>query len=634
MTPVDPYYDGLRSDTVGRDFSVLKMKSSVLEEQDLEADDVVDEVTCKDPLPPWLSETFSTLRKGHPLRLLLPESASQRTALPTGQDSSSSPRDEEDETIFTRYQSSHSAPSSPGFPSRDTLASPIAIRSLDFANPPDSVCMTPSNATIPEIPFSGPGPASSISSSRLPGLQPTPLYAGTLSMSPQYCFSSPTLALSAPLSFGQPRSKILKPKYTHSRPASAMLARNLLSSAAPVNPQLSLDARPPDSLPPQSCSDLFNTPGPAYYTSRPFGEPQVSSDSPQPDETLPDFDTSALQFKWTPFDRRRHSKEDIFAGPPTTDCPPIATPRDGFLPLSSDNGDIAEEWSFNEQTELLDADGHLYLDPPHREGRPTSSYTDHLPIISSTDNYDYHPMEPEAPLPSPGDSYQMQPGEQFLPQMASTPRVRVGPSVEDSQPPERPETACPFRFRISPPSQPPRLQHDPNRRRKRHISGAKETGLQDDSPIDNHAPARSEREIEIEPSEGPGQTQASPSSTSSLPAFAPGPGIYLSPIRDCAKKHGTQPQPREDIGKLKSRLLEAINQVAAGAFDEGNDQVPRTGDERQKVGSGDAKQPKGHSRTEGSRTGRAIAASEGEEEEASPSLSQGSTESIESWGNK
>ncbi|KAL0072373.1 hypothetical protein AAF712_000136 [Marasmius tenuissimus] len=631
MTPVDPYYDGLKSDALGRDFSVLKMKSSVPDER--EADDVVDEVTCKDPLPPWLSETFSTLRKGHPLRLLLPKSTRQYTALPASQDSSSSPRDEEEETILTHYQSSHSAPSSPGFPSRESLASPIAIRSVDFVNPPNSVSMIPSNATISEIPFSEPGPASSISSSRLPKLHPTSLYAGTLPRSPQYRINSPTLALPAPLSFEQPGSKLLKPKYTHSRPASAMLARNMPSSAAHVNPQISSDVLPPDSLPLQSCSDLYSTPGPAYYTSRPFDEPQASSDSPQPDETLPDLDTSALQFKWTPFDRRQHLKEDVFARPPTTDCPPIATPRVGSPSLSIDHGDIAKERFFHEQTELLDVDGHLCVDPPHREGRPTSSYSDRLPIISSTDNYDYEDMDPGALLPSPSDSYRMQPGEQFSPQMASTPRVQVGPPVEDSQPPERPETACPFRFRVSPPSRPPRPQHDPNRRRKRHTTGAKEMGLQDDLPI---TPADPERAMEMEPLAGPGQPQASPSSTSSLPAFAPGPGIYLSPIRDRAKKHGSRSQPREDVGKLKdpqSRLLEAINKVAAGASDERNDRVSGAGDERQKIGSGGAGQLKGHSRMEGSRASRTIPVSEGEEE-VSPSLSQGSTESIESWGDK
>ncbi|KAL0576670.1 hypothetical protein V5O48_005330 [Marasmius crinis-equi] len=588
MTPVDPYYDGLGSGALGEDFSVLKMKRHVSEER--EVGDAEDGDVCKEPLPPWLTDTFTTLREGHPLRLLLPKSARnlQRAMLPA-QHSSSSPRDEEQEAIFTHYSSPHSAPSSPMVPQREPLASPITMRSVNSTLQHGSITQTPISNTVHDTPFSKPGPASSTTGSRLltTPASAIPLFP-TLPSQPR-----PTSALSAssassilhPLSQREPEGPFLSS-------ASAMLTRTY-SSADFDDACLSPDAPPPDS-----CSDIFNTPGPVYYTSRPLDESQpTSSDPPRPDDLLPDLDTSTLQFQWTPFDRKHPPDTGAFPGPrqPYKYLHTSAPLRDGSLPPSSNHEEAFYGYKMHTGVDDPAAEpleDTLYIPDP--SGQRFSPEPEELPMASSNDDY-----RDAAGIP-PSDLLRMHTGEKFFPQMESTPRAQA------QVPDERPDTACPFRFRVSPPSRPKdqpegrKPMFTPTRTRVRSI------------PKENTPPPDPDQGREHEEAQARIATAASP------PVFAPAPGVYLSPLRNTSGSG-----PGENIGNLKSRLLDAIDQVAAGTCDQRESGGGQNGQGKQWNGETMSAPRKGnHSRKEAN--------------DASPArgVSRGSTESIESWGDE
>ena len=396
------------------------------------------------------------------------------------------------------------------------------------------------------MPFSKPGPASSIPNSNLPKLHPTPLFSRLLLSSPQHQISSPTLALSGSISSRRPSSNLSNSKDTWLGPDSAVLAKNMLSSAAHVYPYSSSELPPPDPLLSPSCSDVFNTPGPVYYISRPFDEPQPYSDSPQSGVKLPDFDANALEFQWIPFDRRAYSYEDVSSGPCASCLPSRAAHRDVSLPPIRSHGEMPHEWLSPGKTVLHENGSHCYVDSPYQGSVQTPSYVGGLSTLGSSDDLEHV----ESPLCLGINFFRMKPGEEFSSQMASTPCVRT--PLEDSQPPpERPETACPFRFRVSPPPQPSR--EDRGRGREPSISATKKTETQD-PPLRARPMADSEEALETEQLEGPGQLQAPSSSNSGPPVFAPCPGIYLSPIREVAKECKSQPRLREDIGKSKVRL--------------------------------------------------------------------------------
>ncbi|KAJ3777841.1 hypothetical protein FB446DRAFT_715845 [Lentinula raphanica] len=150
QTPVDAYA-GLQAGALGQDFSVIKLGPRTdLEVEDEEPSQVSQDAQCTVPLPGWLSETFTTLAKKHPLRLLLPSSMRSVSAeVRDGQTSN------ESQAVFA-----FSPPPIPAQPS-NALQSPIAFR----ARTVPEISAPARLETSPPLrfePFSTPGPASSI----------------------------------------------------------------------------------------------------------------------------------------------------------------------------------------------------------------------------------------------------------------------------------------------------------------------------------------------------------------------------------------------------------------------------------------------------------------------------------------
>ncbi|KAK7045576.1 hypothetical protein VNI00_007408 [Paramarasmius palmivorus] len=182
-TPVDAYYDGLKAGALGEGFSVLKMKGSgrFLDEDSYSVVQDTDEPDSE--LPTWLSDTFSTLSKHHPLRMLIPKSY-----VPIN------PIEEESENHFAYGPDSHLLQSSQVLTharassehadfEKQNLASPIAFKS------------TPASLeTLEETPFSKPGPASSVIYSPF-ARSPMPLLPPTM---PVAEYHTPALLHSAP----------------------------------------------------------------------------------------------------------------------------------------------------------------------------------------------------------------------------------------------------------------------------------------------------------------------------------------------------------------------------------------------------------------------------------------------------
>ncbi|KAJ3857661.1 hypothetical protein EV368DRAFT_77565 [Lentinula lateritia] len=383
QTPVD-VYEGLQVGALGQDFSVIKMRNDSrmdLETEDEDTSQVSQSTRCTAPLPGWLSETFTTLTKKHPLRLLLPSSMRDSNAESASQDASA-PGGPDDLFAFSPTGSSH------------VLQSPIAFRAprssteisipARFASPTSQFGL-----------FSTPGPASSI-------VQPSP---------PHSFVSSAAYSQHQPYS---PSSLILPQRQRHDNEYSVLDNREYVSAASnelpmePMNPSASsfapassflvpsqqfpysdaaagnyaeqnFDATipirastPTSMLPtmnrgpcspndrsnyhennPDAASDddmdlhselnnAFTNPGPAYLSSRPlyFDSPTDDPSSDPPDPSY-EIDYATLNFQWTPFDRKitesleyKHPIKHITHY--ILEQEPSATEDLGSLPPSSD----------------------------------------------------------------------------------------------------------------------------------------------------------------------------------------------------------------------------------------------------------------------------------------------------------
>ncbi|KAF8909842.1 hypothetical protein CPB85DRAFT_705793 [Mucidula mucida] len=138
--------DALPQGRLGRDFSVIKMNSGrFLEEDDEMHLQSSPAAKPPPPLPDWLADTFSTLHDAHPLRLLMPDS-SRKPPLAHVPDLVQEPVDNENPFTYDIHRGEdHSRPSS--HKSAYSHASP----KLDIFESPAF------------IPFTTPGPASTVS---------------------------------------------------------------------------------------------------------------------------------------------------------------------------------------------------------------------------------------------------------------------------------------------------------------------------------------------------------------------------------------------------------------------------------------------------------------------------------------
>ncbi|KAF9071680.1 hypothetical protein BDP27DRAFT_1446164 [Rhodocollybia butyracea] len=338
-TPVDAY-EGLQAGALGQDFSVIKMRNGM----DADEEDTGSQNTrCTAPLPSWLSETFTTLTKKHPLRLLLPKSKRNESSIQISQDS---------EEIFA-FKAPLKPPEADPAPA---LQSPIAFRAFHNSaelNLPDP-CDPPS---FQNQPFSTPGPASSI-------CQPSPPRS-FVSISPEFSLAQPHTNAShhqidylapvednAALNFSLYPSASTPPipNYDPIQCYRPNDARNVLPLPLNPPPTSFLPSCSPECYPDPDNDDwnhrsempnAFSTPGPAYMSSR----PPIYYDNPTGDALSDSLDTpyevdyTSLDFQWIPFARDishfSESKVPIYPKPSVIEPSAIIDDLDS-LPPSSD----------------------------------------------------------------------------------------------------------------------------------------------------------------------------------------------------------------------------------------------------------------------------------------------------------
>ncbi|KAJ3882123.1 hypothetical protein F5051DRAFT_470012 [Lentinula edodes] len=350
QTPVD-VYEGLQVGALGRDFSVIKMRNDSrmdLETEDEDASQVSQITQCIAPLPGWLSETFTTLTKKHPLRLLLPSSMRDSNAESASQDASA-PGGPDDLFAFR-------PPPTPAGSSH-VLQSPIAFRA-------------PRNSTEISIPahfasstsqfglFSTPGPASSIVQPSPPNSfvssaaysQDQPYNPARVILPPaqhhdnEYLLPDNREYVSAasnefsmepmnhPASSFAPASSFLVPsqQFPYSDPAAGNYVEQHFDANIPIHASTPTSMLPTINLGPCSPTDrsiyhennldaasdddidlhseltnAFTDPGSAYISSHPlyFDAPTDDPSSDPPDPAY-EIDYATLNFQWTPFDRK------------------------------------------------------------------------------------------------------------------------------------------------------------------------------------------------------------------------------------------------------------------------------------------------------------------------------------------
>ncbi|KAF9268870.1 hypothetical protein L218DRAFT_1073304 [Marasmius fiardii PR-910] len=620
VTPVDPYYGKLRSGVLGEDFSVLKIKISEERNENDQSDQF------REPLPPWLCETFSTLHRGHPLRLLLPSSPST----PQTESMKFAGDQKIDHSSMTKEKNILHASPSPRLLHEEPLASSIATRTNGFRatspRPQEQLSVTPLN--VQNVPFLTPKPASSTSASTFPP-SPRPLLFALSPRSHAKYIPSDFSILSA-----ETRKTVQNHVHSPARPHFSFALQDISSTL--FNHQCSTCILSPPSLPPQTCSDLFTTPGPVYCTSRPEDECQPSLDSPRQDTPPLDIDTDVLQFHWTPFDR----KQPALITPTRIHNPVLMAQRNGTFPLSRfrDEFDPHYEGPTREEPRYYNPYPHSSgspLDPqPARCERrhtitPHPSESGGLPTASSNNDYKISFV----------NSLHVRPMEELHPEAGSTSYEQL--HIQRTPPEtERPETPCPFRFRPPPL---PLFVPASGKYKTQNPRYGELTMMPLSSEEEEAWQVRGCRSKEEQGSmeQEPEQTLWSsiPLPPNALPAFAPAPGIYISPLHGMNEQ---EPLREADIGKVKNRLLDALDQ-ALPMVERGNPSNQRLSREKGAAKSrgveirpaeGNMKRvsslrpPK--SRTEDGIETAADDSDFGAEKE----LSQISTESIESWGDQ
>ncbi|KIK67469.1 hypothetical protein GYMLUDRAFT_238751 [Collybiopsis luxurians FD-317 M1] len=383
QTPVDAY-NGLQVGALGEDFAILKRDAL---NNDLE----YSKTRCTAPLPTWLSETFSTLKEKHPLRLLLPTSVRNENV--TARDNSQQ-GDTEDPFAFKPPEALLNA--------SNTLLSPIAFRNrIESAEHSTSAYYASLSSRF--TPFTTPGPASSI----CPPTPPksflsmssahdayhrsldqsncvSPHNNSLISITPHitsargssFLSSSPTRhELHRNFDDG-PDSYAFAPDFSESVSAVHEFdSHNDVSADLPrsIESPCLLDAPSPGDIARHRPEDIkaFSIPGPTYITSRPvyFEAPADDPLSDSPDPAF-ELDYKALDFQWIPFDRK--SIQTIQGKAPiqnqTKSLSPEPSSGVDSLPPSSD------QLSFNDSNHS------------HTASHTTkSSSTSELPLPTSSD---------------------------------------------------------------------------------------------------------------------------------------------------------------------------------------------------------------------------------------------------------
>ena len=365
-TPLDAY-DGLDAGSLGREFSVLKMKPSAYTDDEQDPDSPTTKV-CRviqplrilsdfqlssnpatKALPSWLATTFQGLNRDHPLRLLMPLSrrTSQQATSSDSVEENCPPELSDDEQPFAYL---------PPPPSIATHHDPSLVIIEDLTPAIDAAF----------VPFAKPGPASTLSPT-----WPTPVLPRIIqdvppvrAQQPRTIFSPPAqLSLSyhdAPIQ--EPHS--ISPSYAHALPPYTL--------ASPYHAPTSPAAMPPPSsdIPVARYSDdppvvhanipnIYATPGPGYLASRPAyfdspTEPPETSSSPIPFEDWApnaDFDPTELDFRWKPFDRTNRDVE---------------SPYDSAVGISLADMDVyapsENDYVFEDEEEMIDVDVSEYAD--------------------------------------------------------------------------------------------------------------------------------------------------------------------------------------------------------------------------------------------------------------------------------
>ncbi|THV05073.1 hypothetical protein K435DRAFT_136212 [Dendrothele bispora CBS 962.96] len=419
-TPVDSY-DGLQVGALGDDFSLIKMgkKMPGVEQDENEG---FPKKRCKLMLPTWLEDTFSTLNKGHPLRLLLPPPSPNNDPV----QSISSSREDVTENVFA-FQAPPSPPPSINPPK---VEGPVIVEDSDRFLHSQIVNATEQNDTssLSVPPFSTPGPASSIAPPSPPNIRMSTLHA---CFAPEF-FSeyAPSLSAPQPPTIFHPGGRSSEPSasttasrdtksiyqvsntgFSSSEHFSPVRSHNnafefeLPSSKSPVHinsHEPGFDRDRPNKLKSDLdldsnmslMSDAFTTPGPGYYSSRP-----LYFESPTEDTSFDPalcIDPLAIDFQWTPFDRKETNKDTTG----TQDTKALSLPvissfslskytQDmiGSLPPSSD----AFSSESSAAREECAAGPSSHDSQPIHSGSSAQSMSNDLPIVSSSDdfNFDY-----------------------------------------------------------------------------------------------------------------------------------------------------------------------------------------------------------------------------------------------------
>ncbi|KAE9411560.1 hypothetical protein BT96DRAFT_1011351 [Gymnopus androsaceus JB14] len=404
-TPIDGY-DRLQVGALGQGFSVIKMRNGFNSDLDVEDEDASQNTRlrsrCSAPLPVWLSETFSTLTKKHPLRRLLPSSSWNKN---TESSQNASPRHDSEDIFAFR------PPPSP------QKAAPVLQSPVAFHTYPCEMAFS-TNHTSPSSHlglFSTPGPASSICqpsphksyvpmSTSFSPLQPNqnerpardydnemidnaflapnkPLLnfapASSLLAPPAYSATPPEgyadqdsyINVGSPAPFSnRPTSLLVRLcKYDGGNPAIPDLPMSSLPRYTPDNNGSSLDAvlHNPFGIP-----NAYSTPGPAYVSSRPvyFDNPAYDPPSDPPDPAY-ELDHGVLDFQWKPFNRN------------TTQLPDSKVSTGlKFTTSESYSGADGDLGSLPPSSDLFSGD-----DSNHSYGPPHTSKSGSLPLATSSD---------------------------------------------------------------------------------------------------------------------------------------------------------------------------------------------------------------------------------------------------------
>ncbi|KAJ7594139.1 hypothetical protein C8J56DRAFT_1121329 [Mycena floridula] len=280
-TPVDAY-EGLHDGRLGESFGVLKMRRpQALDDDDVDIVSVCSSkvsTTTTSPLPQWLSNTFSTLEKSHPLRLLLPEDKS---------DGHSSAPIEEPTFAF--------------WPDTEPLG---PAQTTNLQAPDDIEILT--NLESPFLlPFSTPGPGSNLSMIPSSPGSVSPAFARPSSIPKTPPLQANSMHLSSPDTF-----HLSSPKPVHlPTPAQFVSIFSPEDIASYFHDEeaasdLLLSPKPTSNLP-----NVFSAPGPAYHLSRPPLYFDSTTEDPSSDPVEPEtgyqVNYEDIDFHWTPFIQNR-----------------------------------------------------------------------------------------------------------------------------------------------------------------------------------------------------------------------------------------------------------------------------------------------------------------------------------------